>query len=68
MSNTDNKNLLWGSMVYLSNHMWNDENSQPKPYLPKDWEFCENINTDIKVWDQIMPFIAKKQCGKVLFL
>jgi hypothetical protein len=46
--------------------MWNDENSQPKPYLPKDWEFCENINTDIKVWDQIMPFIAKKQCNFVL--
>ncbi|MBR2861721.1 MAG: Tat pathway signal protein [Clostridia bacterium] len=66
MSDTNNKNLIWGCMLTLSNHMWNDEFSKPMLYFPQDLEYGENINTEPEVWDAVMPFLAERQFNLVL--
>lgn len=63
---TNKNGFAWGYMIGLSNHMWNDELSEPKRYYPKEIEYDEPINTEIEVWDKVMPFISERQFNLVL--
>ena len=55
---------IWGFMLYLSNHMWNDETSKASWYLPN--QYTENINTEVETWDKIVPFLAERKYNLVL--
>ena len=62
------KNMIWGYMLYLSNHMWADETSQPLRYSPpfNATMYEDNINTEIQAWDKIVAFLAERQYNLVL--
>ncbi len=58
-------NLIWGYMLKLSHHMWDDETSPPKGwYLPKP--YTEGNETDIEVWDETVKYIASLGYNLVL--
>lgn len=56
--------LIWGYMLYLSDHMWADETSKPQWYMPKAYR--DEISTDAKVWDNIIAFLAERKYNLVL--
>lgn len=58
--------MIWGFMLYLSNHMWRDETSAAPWYTPPGTLYDDNINTEIETWDKIMPFLAERQYNLVL--
>ena len=53
--------MIWGFMLYLSNHMWRDETSAPARYAPPTTLYTDNINTEIETWDKIIPFLAERK-------
>ena len=55
---------IWGFMLYLSNHMWQDESSHAGWYLNNP--YTENINTEVETWDKIVPFLAERKYNLVL--
>ena len=59
------KDMIWGFMLYLSDHMWTDETSKGGWY---DYEasYNENISTDIAVWDRIIAFLGERRFNLVL--
>ena len=59
-----NQEKIWGFMLYLSNHMWQDESSSPSWYLNNP--YTENINTEVETWDKIVPFLAERKYNLVL--
>ncbi len=60
-----NKPLLWGYMLYLSDHMWADELSPNKNwYLPD--RYSDAISTEPEAWDDIIAFLAERQYNMVL--
>lgn len=60
--------MIWGYMLYLSNHMWADESSKPSWYTPpyNASMYQDDINTEIETWDKIVPFLAERQYNLVL--
>lgn len=58
------KDLIWGYMLYLSNHMWQDETTKPLWYMPTP--YSENISTEVETWDAIVPFLAERKYNLVL--
>lgn len=56
--------LIWGYMLYLSDHMWADETSKPYWYMPKGYQ--DEISTDVQVWDKIIAFLAERKYNLVL--
>lgn len=60
--------LIWGYMLYLSNHMWADETSKPDWYYPTSNAnvYQDVINTEIETWDAMVPFLAERQYNLVL--
>ena len=58
--------MIWGFMLYLSNHMWKDETSAAAWYAPPGSFYDENISTEIEAWDKIIPFLAERQYNLVL--
>ena len=56
--------MMWGYMLYLSNHMWSDESSKPLIYMPTPYN--DNINTEIETWDKIIAFLAERKYNFVL--
>lgn len=58
------KDMIWAYMLFLSDHMWQDEYSKPLKYMESP--YGENIDTDIETWDAIMPFLAERKYNLVL--
>ena len=56
---------VWGFMLQLSDHMWEDENS-----VRGDWyitkKYCENIDTELPVWDKTVAFLGERKFNLVL--
>jgi len=58
-------NKIWSYFIYLSNHMWDDENTPPRAlYEPQRYQ--ENNNVDVQVWDDIMNFLQEKKFNMVV--
>ena len=52
-----NNNIYWGFMIYLSEHMWGDEDSPARGwYIPKD--YSENNSTDVATWDATVQYLG----------
>lgn len=56
--------LIWGYMMFLSNHMWSDETTNPLWYMPTPYN--DNIDIDVETWDSIVPFLAERKYNLVL--
>lgn len=56
--------MVWGFMLYLSNHMWSDETSKASWYLQN--QYTPEIDTEVETWDKIVPFLAERQYNLVL--
>ena len=63
-----NNHMIWGYMLYLSNHMWADESSTPEWYCPpyNAALYQDNINTEIETWDKMVSFLAERKYNLVL--
>ena len=60
-----NKDFMWGYMLKLSYHMWDDEFTPPRGwYLPK--MYTEENGTDIAVWDEVLKYISELKFNTVL--
>ena len=57
--------MIWGFMLYLSNHMWADETTKPGWYM-KEAPYREEINTELETWDAMVPFLAERKFNLVL--
>ena len=59
--------LMWGYMLYLSNHIGVDEHSPRMRYNPPACPgYTDEINTQIEVWDKIVPFLGECKYNMVL--
>ncbi|MBQ6823396.1 MAG: Tat pathway signal protein [Clostridia bacterium] len=58
------KDLIWGYMLYLGDHMWADETSSAGLYLPKP--YCEEMRTEVETWDAVVKFLAERKYNLVL--
>ena len=56
--------MIWGIMLYLSDHMWADESSAPGWYM--DNPYNENISTTEKEWDMAVRFMAEHKYNLAL--
>jgi len=56
--------MIWGFMLYLSDHQWSDELTKPQWYMPTPYN--DNISTEMETWDAIMPFLAERKFNLVL--
>ena len=56
--------MIWGFMLYLSDHMWADETSKAGWYMPKP--YSDEIRLEEETWDKIVPFLAERQYNLVL--
>ena len=54
--------LMWGYMIYLSNHIGADEFTKPLIYMPAPYE--DDINTEVETWDRIIAFLAAAAEGQ----
>ncbi len=56
--------MIWAYMLYLGDHMWEDETSEPNMYLPKPYR--EEMRTDVHAWDAVISFLAERKYNMVL--
>ena len=56
--------FIWGFMLKLSSHMWDDEVTPPPAYLPN--VYTENNNIDVSVWDETVEKLAEMKFNTVL--
>ncbi|MBR6682129.1 MAG: Tat pathway signal protein [Clostridia bacterium] len=56
--------MIWGYMLSLSNHLWADESTTPKMYMPVAYD--ENIAIDMEAWDKMVAFLAERKYNLVL--
>ena len=56
--------MIWAYMLYLGDHMWEDETSEPNMYLPKPYR--EEMRTDVHTWDAVISFLAERKYNMVL--
>ena len=60
-----NKDLIFAYYIYLSTHMWDDENSPSRGwYLPP--RYNENNNTDVGTWDETVKYLAELKYNMLL--
>ena len=60
-----NNSMMFGYMMYLSNHMWDDENTPARGwYLPP--RYTENIGMEVTAWDETVRFLAAHKYDTVL--
>ena len=57
--------MMWSYLIHLSEHMWDDASSAPRGTYLKPL-YTENNNTDFKVWDEVIAYLAKCQYNTVL--
>jgi len=57
--------LMWCAFVYLSEHMWDDEYTEPRGwYLGQHYQ--PNNSTEVEAWDTYMKFLADHQYNTVV--
>lgn len=60
-----NKDFMWGFMLKLSFHMWDDESSTPRGwYLPQHYTVRNNV--DVSVWDETLQYVSETKFNTVL--
>ena len=59
------KDMLWGIMIYLGDHMWDDETTPPRGWY-LDPIYTENMRTTEKAWDMSVQFMAERQYNMAL--
>ena len=58
-------NMMFAYMMYLSNHMWDDENTPARGwYIPP--RYTEKINVEEAAWDETVRFLAEHKYTTVL--
>ena len=58
-------NMMFAYMMYLSNHMWDDENTPARGwYVPP--RYNENINVEENAWDETVRYLAEHKFNAVL--
>ena len=56
---------IWGFMLMLSDHQWEDELSPPKAWhLPPNYN--ANISVELDAWDKTVAFLAERKFNLVL--
>ncbi|MBE6577975.1 MAG: Tat pathway signal protein [Ruminococcaceae bacterium] len=59
--------MMWGYMLYLSNHIGADEYTPRMRYNPPACPgYSDEINTQIDIWDKLVPFLAERKYNMVL--
>ena len=59
--------LMWGYMLYLSNHIGADEFTKPLRYNPPSCPvYSDEISTEVETWDKIIAFIGERKYNFVL--
>ena len=57
--------MLWGAMIYLSDHQWADEHTPAGGwYDAKPYNEC--ISTEVSAWDKCVQFMAERKYNLVL--
>lgn len=57
--------MMFGYMMYFSDHMWDDENTPPRAwYLPPN--YSENNATEVEAWDETVHFLVEHKFNTVL--
>jgi len=59
-----NNKMIWAYMLYLSDHMWDDESSSSMLYMPKVYR--EETSTEVQAWDDIVKYLAERRYNLVL--
>ena len=59
------KDMIWGIMMYLGDHMWDDETTPPRGWY-LDPLYCENMKTTEKAWDMAVQFMAERKYNLAL--
>lgn len=59
------KDLMFGYMMQLSNHMWDDENTPPRAWYEKQ-RYSERNDVDIATWDRVIDFLGERKYNMVM--
>ena len=59
------KDMLWGIMLYLGDHMWDDESTPPRGWY-LDPLYTPEMKTTEKVWDMAVQFMAERKYNLAL--
>ena len=59
------KEMMFGYLIHLSKHMWDDENTPPRAWYQKK-RYTENNDVDIPTWDETVRFLAEKKYNMLL--
>lgn len=59
------KDLMFGYLIHLSRHMWDDENTPPRGWY-QGQRYTENNNVDIPTWDKIIGFLGERKYNMLL--
>jgi len=60
-----NQQMLWGTMLFLSDHQWADEHTPAGGWYYNN-PYNENISTEIDAWDKIVAFMAERKYNLAL--
>lgn len=52
------KDMIWGIMLFLSDHMWDDETTPPRGWYLEP-SYREEMSTTVDVWDKCVQFMAE---------
>lgn len=59
------KDMIWGIMIYLGDHMWDDETTPPRGWY-LDPLYTEEMKTTEKAWDMAVQFMAERKYNLAL--
>ena len=54
------KELMFGYLIHLSRHMWDDENTPPRIWYEGP-RYEANNNVDLAIWDETVKFLAERK-------
>lgn len=57
--------LMFGYLIHLSFHMWEDENAPARGKYEKP-RYCENNNVDVALWDKLIDFLSERKYNMLL--
>ena len=57
--------LMFGYLIHLSYHMWEDENAPSRGKYEKP-RYCENNNVDVALWDKLIDFLSERKYNMLL--
>ena len=59
------KDLMFGYLIHLSKHMWDDENTPPRGWY-QGQRYTENNSVDIETWDKTVAFLGERKYNMLL--